>query len=303
MPQVIVDTATESPQSLVMLSRLFQDYAMLKAKELAAAGQEYETIDRTAIPTMLAAAPLKAIPQAGETMHTAVERTMQEKFGDAYIPIADPAVLFAKKTPAISAEAFHTPAPPVVDLLNPTERAVVPPGTELDSAQVPWDARIHSSAKGVKKDGTWKLARNVDKALVTMVLQEITPRPHVVDGVVIPVGAVLPAAQPVTVPVPVPVPAVGASPVPDSGVPAAVSPAVPVPPVPAAGGVPAAPLNPVRQFQAFMKLVAEGQAAAPPKFTHADVVAACIAEGVAQLQLVIMAPDKIPAIKARLGLV
>jgi hypothetical protein len=78
---------------------------------------------------------------------------------------------------------------------------------------------------------------------------------------------------------------------------------VPVPPVPAVGAVPVAPLNPVQQFQALMKLIAEGQSSSPPKFTHADVLAACVAEGLAQVQLIITAPDKIPAIKARLGLV
>lgn len=43
---------------------------------------------------------------------------------------------------------------------------------ELDSEGMPWDARIHSSAKSKTQDGKWKLARNVDKALVEAVKAE-----------------------------------------------------------------------------------------------------------------------------------
>lgn len=44
-----------------------------------------------------------------------------------------------------------------------------PAGAELDSAGSPWDARIHSSGKSKLQDGTWKLKKGVDAALVQQV--------------------------------------------------------------------------------------------------------------------------------------
>lgn len=44
-----------------------------------------------------------------------------------------------------------------------------PAGAELDSAGNPWDARIHSGGKSTLQDGTWKLKKGVDKALVDQI--------------------------------------------------------------------------------------------------------------------------------------
>lgn len=298
MPQVIVDTATESPASLVLLSRLFQDYAMLKAKTEQQAATEYppQLDAETRSPVPLVSMPTHADSNAeGTAIHAELEADPAKLFGankpsnvlpfPAATPVTDVAAVTAQAAiPAVATTATPAAAPTPEPA---TAAAEVPPGTELDSAKVPWDARIHSSAKGKKQDGTWKLARNIDKALVTMVLQEITPKPHVVNGQIVPAGTAAPVVPPVAPPL---VPAV---------------PTVPL--VPAVGVVPVGsaevPLNPVQQFQALMKLIAEGQSSSPPKFTHADVLAACVAEGLAQVQLIITAPDKIPAIKARLGLV
>lgn len=302
MPQIIVDTATESPASLVLVSRLLQDYAVLKAKDEQQAAHEYPVRNGPAdangqvstLEVTLPASPVPAVLMPTVAAAPAVEQ--------------DPAKLFAKPTPV----PVVAPAAPSADvsgagtsskttapLTAPVSAPEVPSGTELDTAGVRWDARIHSSAKGVKKDGTWKLARNVDPALVTMVLHEITPKPHVAGGMA-PVGtANVSVVQPVTVPVPVPTPvAIVPSAAPDTSAPV---PPVPVPVPPAPGAVPDAPLNPVQQFQAIMLQITAAQNAGT--LTHTNVLDAVKAEGVAQLQLLIMHPDKIPAVKARLGLV
>lgn len=327
MPQVIVDTATESPASLVLLSRLFQDYALLRAKDEQLAAHEY--------PTRESDAP---IAHAGSDMSAALHgptctrRHLEGQSCDCGPGTeADPAVLFAANKPFTQGPAI---LPQVVPLAPVTVAAVTiaevpgyPPailaadtpadGTptpapvtvagEVDKAGVPWDARIHSSAKGKKQDGTWKLMRGVDKSQVTMVLHEITPKPHVVGGVIVPAGTVMPvtAAPPVTVPaVAVPVPPQPA-PVPAAPMPGADGVAVPVQPVavPTPGAVPVAPgpLNAVQQFQAFMQLVTAAQNA--KTLTHAQVSDAAKEEGVPQIQLLITMPEKIPAVKARLGLV
>lgn len=44
--------------------------------------------------------------------------------------------------------------------------------SQLDSEGVAWDERIHSETKNQNKDGTWRLRRGVDKALVDQVIAE-----------------------------------------------------------------------------------------------------------------------------------
>lgn len=44
--------------------------------------------------------------------------------------------------------------------------------SQLDSDGIKWDERIHSETKSQNKDGTWRLRRNVDKALVDQVIAE-----------------------------------------------------------------------------------------------------------------------------------
>lgn len=58
--------------------------------------------------------------------------------------------------------------------------------SKLDSEGVAWDERIHSETKSQNKDGTWRLRRNVDKALVDQVIaaqqqQDDTPPPPPAD--------------------------------------------------------------------------------------------------------------------------
>lgn len=308
MPQIIVDTATESPASLSLISRLLQDYAIMKAKDEQQAAHEY--------PARESDAP---IAHAGSDMRGPLPPLVE-------IPVApgapvdeqDPAKLFAANKSsnvlpfppataaiapiAVAPVAVLTDAQPAADASavasvevgQPVTGVGILPGTvivpgghaiERDAAGVPWDGRIHSSAKGKKQDGTWKLMRGVDKSLVTMVLHEITPKPHVVAGVIVPPGTVAAVATPVAPPL---VPSV---------------PFVPV--APAAGLVPVGPaavsLNPVQQFQAFMQAVTAAQAAGT--LTQTQVLEAVKAEGVPQLQLLITNPDKIALVKARLGLV
>ena len=64
------------------------------------------------------------------------------------------------------------PAPPFV----PSAPTAAPTATNLapvDSANFPWDARIHSESKAKIANGTWKKKRGVDPALVATVEQEL----------------------------------------------------------------------------------------------------------------------------------
>lgn len=98
---------------------------------------------------------------------------------------------------------------------------------EYDKAGMPWDVRIHQKAKGVKKDGTWKLIKGIDTNIVQAVTAELSARKSPAAGSLPPSGN--------TVPVP-PVSNVPAAP----GVPAppaGASSTVPVPPSPAVGSM------------------------------------------------------------------
>lgn len=44
---------------------------------------------------------------------------------------------------------------------------------ELDANGIPWDERIHASTRSTLKNGTWKLKRGVDEALVKQVESEL----------------------------------------------------------------------------------------------------------------------------------
>lgn len=65
-----------------------------------------------------------------------------------------------------------TPPPPPVE--EEVDNELAQPEGAVDSAGTPWDERIHSGAKTfLQSDGTWKLKRGVDKALVAQVTAEL----------------------------------------------------------------------------------------------------------------------------------
>lgn len=51
--------------------------------------------------------------------------------------------------------------------------AVLPNGVELDVKGLPWDGRIHASSKAKVADGSWRMKRGVDEALVATVTAEL----------------------------------------------------------------------------------------------------------------------------------
>lgn len=158
---------------------------------------------------------------------------------DANTPIADPAPPpippLAQPQPEQAAPvAVSTPAPPPVaaPAANPQTAAV--PGVEVDSAGLPWDARIHTGGeKRIQvKNGKWKYKRGVDKTIIPGIEAELKT---------------LMAATP-----PAPVPPTSHTndpahpPGPASVAPVAPQPAAdPAPPMPPVAPVAAAPVAPV----------------------------------------------------------
>lgn len=112
---------------------------------------------------------------------------------------------------------------------------------EVDSAGMPYDARIHQKGKGKKKDGTWKLIKGIDQGVVQAVTAELAAK-RATTQVPLP-----PNGNSVLMPPVPPPPPVSGVPAPPAGS----SAPVPPPPVAAAGPVGASP------YRAFLDKVTE----------------------------------------------
>lgn len=75
--------------------------------------------------------------------------------------------------------------------------------TDLDKNGLPWDARIHSGAKGKNQDGSWKSLRNVNKDIVPGIEAELR-------ALVANAGTLAPDASAADAPPPPPPPVAGA---------------------------------------------------------------------------------------------
>lgn len=156
--------------------------------------------------------------------------------------------------PAVPPGAFGPPPP-----AEPPATATG--GPELDSDGLPWDSRIHSETKSHNKDGTWRVKRNTDPALVEQVKAELRAA----------MSAPVPPAPPAETP---PAPLAEAPPA--------------VPPAP-----PSDDLPPV-SFAGFVQAVTKKQAAG--LLTVQEVNEVCAKHGLAQMPLLVNRLDLIPAI-------
>jgi hypothetical protein len=94
---------------------------------------------------------------------------------------------------------------------TPATPAVAPTGVTLDTAGLPWDARIHTGSRAMNADGSWRRKRGVDEATIATVEGELKA---LMSVPVEPASNVLPftpappppPAEPVAVAVPAPPP-------------------------------------------------------------------------------------------------
>ena len=64
-------------------------------------------------------------------------------------------------------------APPPPEPEPEPETAPPPPTTEVDAKGMPFDPRIHSRTKTIKKNGLWRYKRGVDKGYIAQVEKEL----------------------------------------------------------------------------------------------------------------------------------
>lgn len=217
---------------------------------------------------------------------------------DQFAP--DPAAVVVTPVETTAAEAFPnvdqsttvSATPTVVTATQSPASAGVELAKDSTGANVPWDERIHSKGdKRTKADGSWKLARGIDKTLVQTVEAELraamaVPAPNEPVAVV-----VSPTATPAIVPTVEAVPNVQ-SPVVTATV-AAGSTANP-------SSAPVVAAQPVDT--AITTLPALMAAATGAGKTQADMQEAAVAAGIASVALLGARPDLIPAVAKSLGL-
>lgn len=77
--------------------------------------------------------------------------------------------------PTDAAAGIPPPPPAAVGAAPAAPAAASVPQVEVerDSAGLPWDERIHQKTRGKKKDGTWKIQKGIDAAVVQAVVTEL----------------------------------------------------------------------------------------------------------------------------------
>lgn len=181
--QLMIDLLQESPAALRLAAQFLNDHA--------------NVLEGLAPGVTLPAPPNMIVPPPPAPPASTVVSPPSNVVYPSFVPPPPPPVA------SVTAPAAP-PAPPTMSaataaLTAPTIASAGPLG-EPDSAGMPWDARIHQKLKSKKKDGTWKLQKSVDAALVAAVTQELHAR---VQALNTPVTAG--ASAPVPLPPPPPV--------------------------------------------------------------------------------------------------
>jgi hypothetical protein len=246
-----------------------------------------------------------AVVSGGEVTPINSEIDLRALFGAPPAPANNPLVPWPVPAPAPSTSL----APHVV---------AIPP--QLDKDGLPWNQLIHSSTKALNNDGTWRVKRGVDKALVTKVtaeLKQLMAIPQNGDTKTLPLPLTAAQAVPVLPQIPnVPtfpvVPPVIAAPpaapsaagsVPPPPVPTIAAPVVvPVPPQITAQSPVVAPVLPTKPSTVGELIVAITAKIAAGTLNQVMVNAACTKFGIPAIPLLGARPDLIPHVVAELGL-
>lgn len=301
--QIMIDLSTESPASLRMAAKFLQDHAHLK--EAAEAGQ----------------VPMGTQPKTADELPPNVTLMRDEKGNIVYDP-ADPAFKVptppappppvAHSTVTVSPPAtqdtqpFPAAPPPPLPISQPNEVVLPPAVDEFDKAGVPWDARIHQKTRHKKQDGTWKIQRGMDSAVVAAVMQELAPRIRLPGTSTPPaVGASAPVtlpqterATPQTGPVNSQVlPRTAAPPAPNVPPPPA-NQGQETPPAPSAPPVPAPPNSAPSAYRALIAKINEAKKSG--KLTQEEMMSAVSTSGCPNLQMLFNMPDLIPDVEAKI---
>lgn len=191
-----------------------------------------------------------------------------------------------------AAQTAFAPAPAaVVPAPAPTP---APTGIEVDKNGLPWDGRIHSSARSKVADGSWKMRRGVEADFVTGIENELRQTMGVAPVPVAPSPLTPPPATVFSQPA---APAPVAVPVAPVEVPA--PPLASIAPAPVAAPVASAatPMN----FAKLMSLITAAFAA--KTLDQATINTAVQSAGLPSLPMLAARPDMVAVVADKLGLV
>lgn len=310
--QLMVDINVETPASLRLCAQFLLDSAALR-----------ESMEKTPATAPLAPpAPaftpvVPVVPSAGDFDPNDLARAQQEMNTPGNRdPRDNPLRGHSDATPFVPPAPSAPAVPPVSNIsIFPTLPSNTNGLDEFDSSGVPFDSRIHQKNKNKKKDGSWKLQKNIAEAVVSAVMQELAPRIRAP----MPASAThAPAAPPAPIAPSVPNPAdlFGHTPLPAGAI-APVSP--PAPPAPQASAAPQtqtapqAPQAPGAQTQnqaqgqnqsptpldSFRALVRKITAARSENLISQDEVNQCVASvGAPTLHLLGSMPHLVPHVEA-----
>ena len=86
-------------------------------------------------------------------------------------PTFNPIEAFGNSILPVTLNSIISPVGPSLVVPNVTAEPTQTPNA--DSSGIPWDSRIHASTRALNGDGTWRIKRGVDKALVDQVMIEL----------------------------------------------------------------------------------------------------------------------------------
>lgn len=194
--QLMIDLDTERPDGMRFAAEvLLRRAAMIDVAE----GRTMKPGADVPPPPPPRAPIEKMFPTVDDTGPVAGSETQPDFSPPPIIPpppmaTAPPALNAVPPPPALSpvpSGALNS-APPAPTSISTTSLS------EIDSAGIPWDSRIHQTGRSQKKDGSWKIRKGLDEAVVSAVIKELHE-----SGLIRHVGpSVLPAPARVAVPPP-----------------------------------------------------------------------------------------------------
>lgn len=163
MPQIMIDTATDSIESLRRFAKLMQDEADFREEETT---RILEDAAKVPAGTLVGKGkePAPIVDAAPEVNTAAI-------FGGAPVSSLPPPVGY--DPPAYTPPVLVPAAPTAGSILSAAIAGATLAGAELDSAGLPWDARIHQETRKQNKDKTWQNRRGIDKDMLAAVTTEL----------------------------------------------------------------------------------------------------------------------------------
>lgn len=274
MTQLMIDISTETPATLRLAAQFLLDHAALREAIESGAGMPPSPAQAASVPAAPPVPPHAAPPSP--VLH-------------ADFP-PPPPLPFAPPPPAPAV----APALPLATM-NGTDTSNSSGIEEFDASGVPFDIRIHQKSHAKKKDGTWKIRKGLDPAIIEGVMRELAPRVRIGSQPTItpaPAGASAPVSLPPIPPPPGPAFVPPPPPPPAGGEGGTHG----LPPPPATAGTSSETQAPPDPFRTLVLKITKARAA--NRLTPEEVIQCVTGAGAPSLQLLNNMPHLIPSVDA-----